>query len=121
MSKPFHTEMNSSESHQAHADSDGARSATLEEEHRRRTSRRHVCPKLKLITRSGEREKYRDKDEANKAKIERTPGESKVMLQDRMRKCKEVNCVGKEDLEWNTELIEMKKLENLICQAVAVH
>ena len=39
------------------------------------------------------------------------------MLQDITRECKDVNCVEKEDLEWNTDLIEMKKLENLICQA----
>ena len=31
---------------------------------------RHVCPKLKLITRSRKTEKYRDKDEENKWKIE---------------------------------------------------
>ena len=79
------TEMNSNESQEAHGDSDaeedlkenavhssGARSAKREEENRRRTSRNHVCPKLELITRSGETEEHRNEDE-NKAKIEGTP------------------------------------------------
>ena len=118
--------MKSSESHQAHGDSDteedlkdndthsnGARSAKREEENRRRTSRKDVCRKPKPITRSRETEKYRDKDEENKAKIEGTPlmyegetsslkerirtslPESKVMSQDTTRKRKDVNCVEK--------------------------
>ena len=87
-----HTEMNSSEPHQAHGDSNGAHSAKREEERRRRTSRKHVCPKLTLITRSRETEKYRGKDSENTTD---TRGESKVILQDITRKCKDVNCVEK--------------------------
>ena len=96
------------------------------------------CLKLKLITRSRETEKYRDKDEENKAKSEGTLlmdkakllrsrksprtsiPESKVMLQDITRKRKDVNCVEKKTLSWNTDLIETMKLENLICQAAQV-
>ena len=91
------------------------------------------CLKLKLITRSRGTEKYRDKDEENKAKSEGTLlmdkaklprsrkssrtsiPESKVMLQDITRKRKDVNCVEKKTLSWNTDLIETMKLENLIC------
>ena len=58
--------------------------------------------------------KYRGKA---REKTADTRGESKVMLQDTTRKCKDVKCVGKEDLEWNADLIEMKKLENVIRQA----
>ena len=64
--KSSHTEMNSSESHPAHGDSDGARSAKREEENQRWTSRKHFCPTLKLITRSRE-------TESTEAMIERTP------------------------------------------------
>ena len=78
---------------------------------------KHVCPKQKLIMRSRETEKYRDKDVENKAKIEGAPlmyetkllhrrkssrtslPESKVMLQDITRKRKDVNCVEKRDDE----------------------
>ena len=84
-------EMNSSETHQVRGDSDarpkkssedlkenekhsnGARNAKREEENRRRISRNHVCPNLKLITRSRETEKYRDKDNESNANIEGTP------------------------------------------------
>ena len=44
-------------------------------------------------------------------------GEGKVMLQDKRGICKDVNCVGKENLERKKDLIKVKKLENLICQA----
>ena len=64
--KTPHTETISSESHQAHDNSDGARSAKREEETRRSTSRKHACPKLKLITRSSV-------TDGTDAKIERTP------------------------------------------------
>ena len=39
------------------------------------------------------------------------------MLQDITRKRKDVELRGKENLEENTDLIEMKKFENSICQA----
>ena len=40
----------------------------------------------------------------------------KSMLKHIMRKCKVVNYVDKESWEWNTDLIETKKLENYTCQ-----
>ena len=59
--------------------------------------------------------KYRGKD---REKTTDTRGKSKVMLQDTTRKCKQGRELrGKKDLEWNTDVIEMKKVENLICQA----
>ena len=88
-----------SESHQANGDSDGARTAKREEEKPRLTSRKHVCPKPKPITRSRETEKYRDRDEENKAKIERTPllyeVKARLCCEDISREHKDVNCVEK--------------------------
>ena len=59
--------------------------------------------------------KYRGKDRENTTD---TRGESKVVLRDITRKCKDVRreLRGKEDLAWNTDLLETMELENLICQ-----
>jgi len=43
--------------------------------------------------------------------------DGKAVLQDIMRKYKDVNCVDKQNLVWNTDLIETMELENLIGQA----
>merc|ERR1712122_221575 len=42
--------------------------------------------------------------------------DGKAVLQDIMRKYKDVNCVDKQNLVWNTDLIETMELENLIGQ-----
>ena len=43
--------------------------------------------------------------------------EGKGVLQEIMRKYKDINYVDKKDLVWNTDLIEPMELENLIGQA----
>merc|ERR1712136_569419 len=43
--------------------------------------------------------------------------DGKAVLQDIMRKYKDVNCVDKQNLVWNTDLVETMELENLIGQA----
>ena len=43
--------------------------------------------------------------------------DSKAVMQDIMKTYKDVNCVDKQNLVWNTDLIEATELENLIDQA----